>query len=253
MAGGINGFSGRNSSGVQANFPFEILRQGANPFRRRRSKPEFSGRRNGKTQERHPRRHKKEEDYLPGYTFKLLYRELYKKHPYGMTVSGAPEVVSALKKENLSKHYETIFVPSRMILTIVGDVSADYAVEKIKDAFKGFERKAGPMPELTDRRASARHHIHGRVQRQGANQHRHGVHRADRALERHLRDGSADRDIKRSGRRLFIELRDKKSLAYSLSAFARPGRRTGNVRRVYRNRARQKEAAITGITEELKR
>ena len=61
-----------------------------------------------------------------------------------MTVSGAPEVVSALKKEDLARHYEAIFVPSRMILTIVGDVSADYAVEKIKDAFKGFERKPDP-------------------------------------------------------------------------------------------------------------
>ena len=148
MAGGINGFSGRNSSGVQANFLSKFFDKGLTLFADVVQNPSFPEDEMEKLRKDILAAIKKEEDYLPGYTFKLLYRELYKKHPYGMTVSGAPEVVSALKKEDLARHYDAIFVPSRMILTIVGDVYADYAVEKIKDAFKGFDRKAGPMPAL---------------------------------------------------------------------------------------------------------
>ncbi|MFZ3073118.1 MAG: insulinase family protein, partial [Thermodesulfobacteriota bacterium] len=223
MAGGISGFSGRNSSGVQANFLSRFFDKGLSIFADVIQNPVFPEDEIEKLRKDVLAAIKKEEDYLPGYTFKLLYRELYKKHPYGMTVSGTPEVVGALKKEDLARHYETIFVPSRMILTIVGDVSADYAIEKIKDAFTGFDRKAKPMPELAIE-APLRGVISTGEYKDKAQTNIGMGFTGPTALSKDIYATEVLTEIlSGQGGRLFIELRDKKSLAYALSAFARPG------------------------------
>jgi len=253
MAGGINGFSGRNSSGVQANFLSKFFDKGLTLFADVVQNPSFPEDEMEKLRKDILAAIKKEEDYLPGYTFKLLYRELYKKHPYGMTVSGAPEVVSALKKEDLARHYDAIFVPSRMILTIVGDVSADYAVEKIKDAFKGFDRKAGPMPALAIDALPQGILSTGEYKDKAQTNIGMGFI-GPTALSKDVYATEVLTEIlSGQGGRLFIELRDKKSLAYALSAFSRPGVEPGTFGVYIGTAPGKKEAAITGITEELKK
>jgi len=195
----------------------------------------------------------RQEDNLSSYTFKLLYKELFHAHPYGMPVIGTKETVSALTRDDLIRHHQTFFVPERMVLTVVGDVDTDKVYEKVKALFGEFKTAAAPLPAppVEAHKTS--------IEKTGAIKEREQTHVGIAFLGTTIGDDDSfalrvmTEVLSGQGGRLFLELRDKKSLAYSVSAFSREGVDPGIVGAYIASAPGKKDEAVAGILKELER
>jgi len=70
---------------------------------------------------------------------------LYPDHPYGRSIQGYEETVSALSRDDIVQYYQQHYSPEGMVLAVVGAVSADTAVEKVQAAL-GSWQPAGARP-----------------------------------------------------------------------------------------------------------
>jgi zinc protease len=73
---------------------------------------------------------------------KLLWRTAYRVHPYRFPVIGYEEVFRTMTRDNLEEFFKRHYVPDNMIVSIAGDVDANEVEAYVRDAFKGFTRKA---------------------------------------------------------------------------------------------------------------
>lgn len=252
MAGGVGGFSGWNSTGANGKFLSMYFDKGLGIFADIILNPVFPEDEIEKLRVDIQAAIKRQEDYLPGYTFKLLYKELYRTHPYGMPVIGTKETVTGINRDDLVKHHQEFFVPERMILTIVGDVNRDYAIERVKALFKDFKRTGKPLvlPPAEKHQETIR--TTGEVKEKA--QSNIGIGFLGVALNNKDRYALKVLTEVLSGQsgRLFIDLRDKQSLAYSLSAMSKEGVDPGIFAVYIGSAPEKKDAAIAGIFKELK-
>lgn len=74
---------------------------------------------------------------------------LYGTHPYGRPVEGRRAAVEDLGRGDVSDFYERWYRPSNTVLVLVGDVIADDAVARLREAFGGWEdRRDAVAPAL---------------------------------------------------------------------------------------------------------
>lgn len=252
LAGGVSGFSGWNSVGASGKFLSTDFDKGLAIFADVVMNPSFDAVEMEKHRKDVLAAIKSQEDNLPSYTFKLMYKTLYKTHPYGMPVIGRADAVSGLTRADLVKHHETCFAPERMVLTIAGDVFTDYVRARATEAFKTFRRKGNaltpPLPEKwtagvqTTGDAKTKEQTHIAIAFPGT-----VIGGPDAYALRVLAEVLAGQ----SGR-LFVKLRDEQSLAYSVSAFSKEGVDPGIVGMYIGSAPEKKDAAINGILSELK-
>jgi len=251
MAGELSGFSGWNSAGAQGKFLSMYFDKGLSLFADVLTTPSFPENELADLKQDVLASIARQEDNLPSYTFKLLYRALYKAHPYGMSVLGTPDTVKSFTRDDLVRRYQEVFVPERMVLTVVGDIKRDYAIARVKELFKDFKGNAAPLPVPPNEVRQAEIRTTGAVKTK--EQTNIGIGFLGTSI------GSDDSYALRvmtevlsgQGGRLFLDLRDKRSLAYSVTAFSRDGVDPG-IFAVYLGCAPQKkDEAIAGILREL--
>jgi predicted Zn-dependent peptidase len=154
--------------------------------------------------------------------FDALHEDLYRAHPYAIPSAGSKESVGRLTREQLVAHYRSIYRPGRLVIAVSGHVSAPRVVGVLAKTFGTMALNAAgepspfiaPAPALTA--AAGR-----RVIEQPAQQAQvvigvagPGVLDADYAAVKLL---GAILGGGMSGR-LFVELREKLGLAYSVAA-----------------------------------
>ena len=155
-------------------------------------------------------------------SFDALHEDLYAGHPYAIPSAGRKDSVGRLTREQLIAHYRSIYRPGRVVIAVSGHVSAPRVVSVLTKTFGAMAADpAGesspfiaPAPALTA--AGGR-----RVIEQPAQQAQvligfagPGVRDADYAAVKML---GAILGGGMSGR-LFVELREKLGLAYSVAA-----------------------------------
>ncbi len=75
----------------------------------------------------------------------LEFRALaYPNHPYGRSVEGYPETVAPITPDDLRAFHRTHYGPQGMIVSIVGAVKAEHAVELVGRAFGDWENPNKP-------------------------------------------------------------------------------------------------------------
>jgi zinc protease len=196
---------------------------------------------------------KQDEDNLFGATFKLFARTLYQKHPYRFPSKGTAATVSKLGRKNLLDFYSRTLMPNRMVLAVVGDVKKDEVVAKVRRAFLDWEKRPfsppRPAPELKSkkmrvaqehRQKQQAHLVMGFLGASLKNQDRYALSILDAVLSG-------------MGSRLFIELRDKESLAYALGAQSNDGLEPGQFVIYMGTDPAKLEQATKGILRELKK
>ncbi len=252
IAGSVGGFSGWNSTGVSAKFLSRFFEKGLQIYADVLLNPSFPEDEIERLKTDVLTEIKRQEDYLPGYTFKLLYKELFKNHPYGMPVSGTADTVAGLKREDILRHYEEFFTPQRMVISIVGDVNTERTIRLIKEQFKDFAKTpvALPLPKPQEPvpgvLKTGEHRDKAQVNI-GIGFHGTNIGNTDSyALK------VATEVLAGQGGRLFMNLRDRESLAYAISAFSREGADPGIFAAYIATAPEKKEAAIGGILTELK-
>jgi predicted Zn-dependent peptidase len=154
----------------------------------------------------------------------VLYRQLYELpvsiHPYAH-YDALPEEMSALKLADVKRWYKEHFTPDNAVLVVTGDVDADTVEKAAERAFKGWRGKKVAGPSFSDPRGP-----NGRkiivVDRPGSAQSQVlvGALGPERRSEEYPALMTANQILGggMSGR-LFLDVREKRSLAYSTSSW----------------------------------
>jgi len=254
MAGSLSAAAGRNSLSLRAEFLSRHLGRALELFADTLLRPallpaELERERKLVLQDISTR-----EDKPSGLAFHLFHQALFQRHPYRMQVGGEEASVRALTREQLAAHHARLMTPQRLTLAVVGDVDVDEVVRLAETHLgKAPSAAGGAEPTVADEPRPAAPRVNVR-ELQRAQVHLvygfRGVTLRDprrRALE------VLSTVLSGQGGRLFVELRDKKSLAYSLSSYSVEGLDPGFFA-VYVGTSPEKvPEALAGIREELRR
>jgi zinc protease len=227
MAGYLASFSGRNSLGLEAEFLSRHLDPGLDLLAEVLTRPALSGEEVEKARPNILAAIERQSDQLPARTFRLLSRTLYGPHPYALNSLGSPDSVRGLTLDQLRSYFRQRVVPQNMVLAAVGDVDPDRLKDRLESllgAWQGVSSSApspAPPPALDKIQA-----VHDRIDRAQAHLAlgflTPGIGSPDRFALQVLETVLAG-----MGGRLFVELRDRQSLAYAVTAMFRPGLDTG--------------------------
>ncbi|MFH1092335.1 MAG: insulinase family protein, partial [Pseudomonadota bacterium] len=223
IAASINSFSGRNSMGLEAEFLSGSLDRGLDLLAEVLIRPALSPEEVEKARTNILAAIKRQQDQVTARTFILLAKTVYDGHPYSRNQLGTPETVSKINAEDIRAFYDQWVKPANMVLTIVGDVDPENIRDRLNQLFQGWTGQAAKEPAIPPPASW-----------QGLKK---AVEEVDKA-QAHLvlafpAPGLASPDrfalevldavLSGMGGRMFIELRDKQSLAYNTQSLYQPG------------------------------
>jgi zinc protease len=223
MAGALSGYAGRNSLGLQAEFLSRHLDLGLELVADCLQNATFP-----EAEIDHERRlilddiHA-QEDNLTHVAFRAFHGALWTKHPYRLDPLGSADSLAAISRRRLQSFFRQHYPPSALTLAIVGDVEPQAVIRQLSAAIRpeGAARVQPPAPAfepplLAPRevvRFLAREQAHLVVGFPGAS-----LSNPDRfSLE------LLAQVLSGQGGRLFVEIREKRALAYRVSAFSLEG------------------------------
>jgi len=221
LAAEIDGFSGRNSIGLTLDCLTETLEPAFDLFAEALLEPRFDPeeieRERRETLAALERRH----DRLGQRAFQLFARTEFEEHAYRMTILGEPESVSGFSVEDLVGHANRLVAPERAAIAIVGDVDPEAVGRLVESRLGSMQTGTGRFELPTEEPRSV------------------GIRSSELVMDRaqaHLVIGfrgitMSDPDrytleliaqiLAGQGGRLFLDLRDRQSLAYTVSRSAR--------------------------------
>jgi zinc protease len=199
------------------------------------------------------------EDHSSALCSKLFHETLFEKHPYGRYASGTLESVASIDPDRLRAFHRKWLRPDRLSLAIVGNIpraKMEAWLGEFDAKMSEFASKAGPAGKFG-------------LQSLGDEPDLKGPRWVERSLDREqvhiitgglgLRFGDEERYAMRilsnvlggqSGR-LFIELREKKSMAYSVAPITMEGVERGYVGTYIACSPSKKDEAIAEIRKVL--
>jgi zinc protease len=248
-AGGLDGFAGRNSFGIRQTILTPHLQSGLELFFDVFNTAAFS-----EDELERQKLHTLEDiraraDNPAGLAFDLFNRTLWKTHPYRRDLLGTSESVKAATSSGLKAFWQSRARSRGAVLSFVGDIDVDrvlsFVDENLVDAPDApiLAPAIEPMPEaprvarLVRDRAQA-HLVTGTTGLRLVDTDRFALEVLVSALSG-------------QGGRLFLELRDKQSLCYSVAAYAVDGLEPGSFS-VYMGTSPDKlDRALAGIDQIL--
>lgn len=254
MAGSIGGFSGRNSFGLRAETLSRNWERGLELLADCILSPAFADEEVDKERRQALEEIRTQADNVSSEAFRLFQQALYPRHPYRLDVLGTPESVAGLSKRRIAEYYRRYMAPSQMTLAIVGDVDPQTVVKKARALFD-LPGRAAPTPDAPPPPWDAAHPVVAQQLFKTQNkQQAHVVYGfpgttivdPDRfALE------VLSTILSGQGGRLFVELRDKRGLAYRVSAFSVEGVDPGYFAVYIATSPENLPVAVSGIEDEL--
>jgi len=252
IAGSVNGFSGRNSFGVTVeslsrNFDKAmdiladvILHPSFIPEEIERARRDILSDIN------------REGDNPLRLTINLFLTTLYREHPYGLNILGTKETISKIGREDLIKFYQKYARPENMVISVVGDVNEKDVLKTIEKYFGTLKKGGFLPPQVKPEPPPDKIRTDALKQKDKAQTHIILGFQAPTLKDPDQYPFEVLNAIfAGQGGRLFTELRDKRSLAYSVTSFLNFGLEPGFFG-VYIGSAPEKEAeAIQGIKEQL--
>jgi zinc protease len=80
-----------------------------------------------------------------GYLWRILTREHFAGHPYGLDVLGTPESIGAAPRERIVDYYRHRYAPGNAAVVVAGNVDPAEALAQVQKTFGGWERR--PVPD----------------------------------------------------------------------------------------------------------
>ena len=224
IASEIEGFSGRSSLGLTLEVATDQLEPSLDLFAQVLLAPGFDPDEIEKQRRETLAVIERMEDQLSQLVFALFARTHYDEHPYRLPMIGTRDTVAGFDRAALRAHHDRLIVGNNLSIAVAGDVDPD-------DIAAAITKRLEPLP--AGRSFSQQLPAHD----QAPSKIRQGVLHKDRA-QAHLVLGfrglsvmDADRPsldvisqlLAGQSGRLFLELRDKRSLAYSVNAISMEG------------------------------
>ncbi len=152
--------------------------------------------------------------------YNQLRQMMYQEHPYALPGLGTEESIPGLSRELLSQTHQTFFRPDNVVVSITGRISPERAIELVEQVFGDWRSPVEPLPPLVFPLLSANpcrvaipQETNQSIVMVGylAASVKQPDYPALKLLNTHLGNGLSSR--------LFVELREKRGLAYDVSAF----------------------------------
>jgi zinc protease len=252
LAGEVKGFSGRNSFGATVESLNRNFDEAMDIFSDVILNPSFTPQEIERARRDILSDINREGDNLVRIAINLFLKTLYQSHPYGLNVLGTKETVTKFGRDDLTKVYKEYVRPENMVIAIVGDIRERDALNMVEKYFGKMEKKGFPPPQVKPELAPDSIRMATLNQQEKAQTHIILGFQAPT-----LRDPDQypfellNAILSGQGGRLFVELRDKKSLAYTVTSFLTFGLEPGFFG-VYMACAPEKEnEAVEGIKEQL--
>jgi zinc protease len=223
MAGSISGYSGRNSLGLQAEFLSRYLERGFDLVADCLLNATFSEEELDKERRIVVDDIRAQEDNLGQVSFRLFHSGMWKKHPYRLDPLGTSDSVAGFTRRKLLQHFHRFYAINNLTLAVVGDVDPNRVISKVATLFAYASEAGATQPDVASEPASegprqvfkflAKEQAHVVLGFPGVT-----FSNPDRfSLEilAHVLSGQ--------GGRLFSEIREKRALAYRVSAFSLEG------------------------------
>jgi len=217
LAADLDGFAGRNSLGLSLDVTSDRLEPALDLFAEVLLEPAFDPEEVERERRDTLAALGRREDRLGVRVFDLLQEALYGEHPYAWPVVGTAEAVAAASREALVEHHARLVRAPNLVIGAAGDVNPDTLAEALTRRLVALPAEPVALPEPPPPPVAGAREIELRKEREQA----HlavgfpglTVHDPDRFALEVLTQLLAGQ----SGR-LFLELRDRQSLAYSVSA-----------------------------------
>ncbi|XZN95389.1 MAG: M16 family metallopeptidase [Microcoleus sp.] len=151
--------------------------------------------------------------------FEQLRQTMYQDHPYAFSTLGTEDTMSNLTRTDLQKFHKTYFRPDNVVISIAGRISTADAIALVDRIFGDWKAPATPLPTLTlppiiphPKSALKPQETQQSVVMLGylAPAVKDTGYAALKLLNSYLGNGLSSR--------LFVELREKRGLAYDVSS-----------------------------------
>ncbi len=184
---------------------------------------------------------------------------MYGQHPYAFSALGTAETVAQLSRQDLQHYHQTYFRPDNLVISVAGRIDPDAAIAHIESVLGDWEAPSDPLPTLNLAAIPSNPHKVIKTQETqqsivmlgylapsvNANALDLSDYTALKLLNTYLGNGLSSR--------LFVELREKRGLAYEVSAFY-PTRLDASQFVVYMGTASENTAiALDGLQTEVDR
>jgi len=252
LASDLDGFAGRNSLGLSLDVTSDRLDPALDLFAEVLLEPAFDADELEKERRDTLAVLDRREDRLGVRVFDILQEALYGEHPFSWPVIGSAEAVQAADRAALVEHHERLVRAPNLVLGVAGDVDPDGIAEALTQRLADLPSEAvaaadPPFVPLTERREvelrKEREQAHLALGFPGLT-----VHDPDRFALEVLAQLLAGQ-----GGRLFLELRDRRSLAYSVSAMNVEGLAPGFFATYIATSPDRLDEAHSGMIDELNR
>jgi len=252
MGGSLGGNAGRNSFGLRAELLSRHLAEGFDVFAEAIAAPAFDPEEVQRERTLQIDELRSRDDNPAGVAFLLFGETLYQKHPYRLDMLGTEPSVARLEPGILAQYRARQFPGGAVTLSVVGDVDPDEVRKLVRQKLTATGGPRAPIaPPQEDTVEAPRHAVRSLDKAQA-----HlvlgfpGVRLSDDArwpLE------VLSAVLSGQGGRLFVELRDKRSLAYSVTSFSMEGLDPGYFAVYIGCGPAKVQEALDGIRNELRR
>ncbi len=213
----IEGFSGRNSTGLTLDCTRDQLDPALEILSEILLAPAFDPEEIERERRETLAAIARSEDNLAARAFQLFTHTHYDAHPYRLRLSGTPDSIQALTREALAAQHTRLVCAPNLVIGVAGDVEPDALAERLSalladlpDSSAGF---APPSPDAPPREIRT-----AELRKQREQSH---IVLGFRGLTITDPDRYAlevlTQMLAGQGGRLFLELRDRQSLAYTVS------------------------------------
>jgi zinc protease len=254
LSASLGGFSGRNSLGVTGKFLSRDVLEGFSLVREVLTEATFPQGEIDLFKGQVMSAIKAQKDNMTSFALDLFRRTLFREHPYRFHVMGTEESVENITREGLLSIYRSVIQPKGMVISVSGDITVQRAYELTEEYFgdlQGETYDPGPLPVEVGRDGI----IFQRALRKDKAQTHVILGYPGPALDTPDLDALEvlNAVLAGQGGRLFKELRDNKSLAYSVFSFVAPGIDPGYIAfGIGVDPARETEA-VEGFLEQIRR
>ncbi|MGW8160830.1 MAG: M16 family metallopeptidase, partial [Desulfobulbales bacterium] len=139
MAGNLNGFSGKNTFGLKADFLSRFFVDGLKLVRDVLVEPAFDPQEAEKIRPELLAQLKQQEDSLPSLAFQEFNSQLFAGHPYGLNSIGSADAIKSFTAAALKQIYLQQARPENLVLAIAGDVKAEKVKELVDHLFSDWQ------------------------------------------------------------------------------------------------------------------
>ncbi|MDZ4225112.1 MAG: pitrilysin family protein [bacterium] len=253
MAGHLDGYSGKNSFGLKSEFLSEYVREGLDLFFECLLEPRWDSEEIEKEKKFTLEAIKNQEDSLSTLAFSHFQKALFPTHPYGMRVIGTKTSVKALNRAKLVRHYRETLSAKNMVVSLAGDFTTDAILNLLKTKLNALSKKAHTFKlPRTDPKPRHIEKIITKKQKEQAHVVLGFMGSTIKSPE-HYPMIVLNTILSGMGGRLFLELRDKMSLAYSVASVLQEGLDPGYFAVYMGTEPSKVPTALKGIEEELKK